>query len=364
MKIATIKGNYFTVGIAILGFLGACGNPATEQKEKPESPQPSLNLTTDSLRLMQPSYSLSLPAELKPYEQVQVYAKVNGFVQKLLVDRGAYVRKNQLLAILEAPEMGQQYLSDKAGQEKMNSDYNFAQQAYERLKEASSTEGAVSPIELDRAKSMMLSAKSAYEASKAGTAHTGQLQSYLRILAPFDGIITERNSSVGALVGPGSNQSLFSIAQSQKLRLTLSIPEKHAASISDAMSASFSVSSLPGEIFTAKLSRSSGTLDAQHRSLVLEFDVDNSQHKLQGGEYAQVKLNLQRKAASFWVSPKQIVNASSGPFVMTLKENSLQRVAVKEGIRVDSLQEIFGDLDPADLILKHPSEEIKEGKLN
>lgn len=364
MKIAKKTGNYFMLGLCTISLLGACGSPAEEKTEQQESVKASPNLATDSLRLMQPTYTLSLPGELKPYEEVQIYAKVNGFVQKLLVDRGAYVRKNQLLAILEAPEMGQQYLSDKAGQEKMNSDYNFAQQAYERLKEASSTEGAVSPIELDRAKSAMLSAKSAYEASKAGTAHTAQLQNYLRILAPFDGVITERNISVGALVGPGSNQPLFAIAQGQKLRLTLAIPEKHAASISEAMTANFTVSSLPGENFTARLSRSSGTLDAQNRSLVLEFDVDNSQKKLQGGEYAQVKLNLQRRAASFWVSPKAVVNASSGPFVMTLKDNNLQRVTVKEGIRIDTLQEIFGDLSPTDLILKNPSEEIKEGKVN
>jgi len=355
---------YSILGFSTLNLLMACGSPKEEKKIVPETKQ-TLNLATDSIRWMQPNYTLSLPGELKPYEEVQVYAKVNGFVQKLLVDRGAYVHKNQLLAVLEAPEMGQQYIADKAAQEKMHSDYRFAEQAYARLKEASATEGAVSPIELERTQNLLLRAKSAYEASKAGTGRSAQMQQYLQIVAPFEGRISQRNVSVGALVGPGgSNMALFHIRQDHKLRLTLSIPEKHAASIPDDLAANFTVSSLPGETFTAKLSRSAGGIDRDHRSLTLEFDVNNSQYKLQGGEYAQVNLQLKRKTGSFWVPLSSVVRAPSGSFIMQLEDQNLQRIPVREGIQLDSLVEVFGNVHKDIQILRKASEEIKEGKLN
>src|SRR5690606_1004314 len=194
---------------------------------------------------------------------------------------------------------------------------------YERLTDAAKTTGAVADIELDRARSTMVSTKSAYEASKAGTAGAAQLQQYLRISAPFDGVITDRNVSVGALAGTGSNLPLFMMAQGNKLRLTLSVPEKHASSVKEDMRATFTVSSQPGKIFDAVLSRTSGLLDQQDRSLKLEFDIENSTGDLQGGDYAQVKLKLQRKNPSHWVPSESILNTQSGRYIMTLNNNEV-----------------------------------------
>ena len=319
---------------------------------------------TASIQFINPEYSISIPAELKPYEQVAIYAKVNGFVKQLFVDRGDHVRKGQLLAILEAPEMEQQYLSSKSSEQKIYNDYLYSKQAYDRLLEASKTNGAVADIELERAKSVMESAKSAHDASKAGTAHSSQLQQYLRITAPFDGVITQKNVSVGALAGTGSNTPLLMMAQGEKLRLTLSLPEKHASSVSKTLPATFTVSSQPNKTYNATLSRTSGLLNKDDRSLTLEFDVDNISAELQGGDYAQVNLKLQRKASSYWVDSKSILRTQSGIFVLTLKNDEIKRIKVNEGIRMESLTEVFGDFSPEDNILLKPSEEIKEGPIN
>lgn len=209
----------------------------------------------------------------------------------------------------------------------------------------------------------MESAKSTYDASKAGTAHSSQLQQYLRITAPFDGVITQRNISVGALAEAGSNIPLFMIAQSNKLRLTLSLPEKHASSVQQEMNATFTVSSQPGKTFDAGLSRTSGLLDQQDRSLTLEFDVNNPSHELQGGDYAQVKLKLKRKNPTNWVQTRSILNTQSGTYILTLNNDEVKRIAVHEGIRLDTLTEVFGNLDPEDKIIIKPSEEIKEGRI-
>ncbi|PVD51506.1 efflux RND transporter periplasmic adaptor subunit [Terrimonas sp.] len=350
-------GVLFVTAIILLTIAGCSSSekkqrPVIEQHIKPD-------YTTVPVQLMNPAYEISLPANLEPYEQVAVHAKVQGFVQKIFADRGSYVRKGQLLAILEAPEINQKYLSDKSSEQKVYSDYVYAKQAYDRLTEASATAGSVAAIELERAKSIMESAKSAYEASKAGTQGTAQLQNYLRITSPFDGVVTERNISEGALTGAGTTQALFKIAQGNKLRLVLAVPEKHAASIQKNTKATFTVSARPGKIFNTMLSRTSVLLDQQDRSLTLEFDVDNHSGELQGGDYAQVNLKLQRQSPSCWVPRNCVLNTQTGTFVLTLKNENVKRIAVKEGIRTDTHTEIFGEISDHDQVIVNPTEEMK-----
>ncbi|HLT87041.1 MAG TPA: efflux RND transporter periplasmic adaptor subunit [Sphingobacterium sp.] len=342
----------------------ACSQKGREKTQLQNTEAKPITYPTASVQYMKPEYEISASGELKPYEQVAVYAKVTGFVKQLYVDRGDRVREGQLLAVLEAPEMEQQYLSDKSTEKKVYSDYLYTKQTYERLVEASKTVGAVADIELDRAKTAMESAKSAYDASQAGTAHSSQLRQYLRITAPFDGVITERHVSVGALTGTGTNTPLFIAAQGSKLRLTLSLPEKYASSIKQDMPVTFTVSSQPGKTFEATLSRTSGLLDQQNRSLTLEFDVNNPAGELQGGDYAQVRLTLQRRAATHWVPGKSVLNTQSGTYILTLNDNEIKRIPVKEGIRLDTLTEVFGNLSAEDNIILKPSEEIKEGTIN
>lgn len=319
--------------------------------------------STAGVQYGRPVYHLSMPGELKPYEQVTIYAKVTGFVQQLKADIGDQVQKGQLLAVLEAPEMHQRYLSDQSGRQKYYSDYLYARQAYDRLVEASATTGAVAQVELDRAKAAMQGAESAYQAASARAAGTGELQDYLKIRAPFSGVITQRHVSQGALVGASGGQPIFMMAQKNKLRLTLTVPEKHAASIHKDAKVRFTVSALPGQVFTARLSRSSTLLDPGDRSLTLEFDVDNPDNLLQGGQYAEGDLPLQRSYPTYWVPPSSVLTTQSGSFVLTLTDKTVTRVPVREGVRTDSLTEVFGELNKQSRVLLKPSEEIPEGKL-
>lgn len=348
------------IGIVLFGIFSE-----SEHKEQPmeKAEVVPLSYPTAPVELTNPTYEISVPAEVKPNEQVAIYARITGFVKKLVVDRGDQVKKGQLLAVLQAPEMEQQYLSDKSTEKRMQSDYLFAKQAYERMIEASATTGAVAAIELDRARTSMESAAAAYKASKAGAAHTSQMQQYLRITAPFDGIITQRNVSTGALAGPGSEQPLFEMAQHNKLRLTLSLPEKHAASVTNGAKASFTVSSRPGKVFNAELSRTSGLLVQKDRSLKLEFDVDNASGELQGGEYAQVKLTLRRSNPTFWVPSESLLYTQSGTYIMTLNNNEIKKIRIREGIRMETFTEVFGELFPEDSVLLKPSEEIPLGEI-
>lgn len=355
--------HYFILSLAVLGssalVLTAC-KENTSIEPKPIEKSTAVEWSTSPLQVLNPTYTITVPGEIKPYEQVALHAKVSGFIQKLYVDRGDFVKKGQLLALLEAPEMNQRALSDQSIQDKVYSDYLLTKQVYERLVEASRTTGAVAQIELERAQSVMNSAKSAFESAKASTSQANQLQNYLRIIAPFDGIITHRNLSMGSLVGPNSNPPIFEMAQNDRLRLTVAIPEKHASAISESTTATFTISSHPGEQFTASLSRTSGLLNQQDRSLLLEFDLDNKDQKLKGGDYAQVKLQLQRQTPTFWVATKNILVTQSGTFVLTKSTaNTLTRIPIELGIQLDTLTEIFGALHPSDLLINKPTEEMK-----
>ena len=362
MKIIN-KIKYIFIPVVLLGAASCSGEKESKHETK-KTVQPAQSFVTTEIKLINPTYQISVPGELKPYESVQIFAKVAGFIKKIYVDRGSVVTKGQLLAVLEAPEMNQDYLSDKSSQQKTYTDYLYAKQAFERLQDAASTKGAVADIELDRAKSIMQSSKATYEASKAGTGRSSQMNQYLRITAPFSGVIMDRNLSVGALVGPNSGMALFSIAQKNKLRLTVSLPEKHASSVNEGIVAQFTVNSIPGKKFEAHHSRNSGVISQENRSMTLEFDVPNQGTVLLGGEYAQVQLNLKRSASTFFVPTKSILQTQSGTFVMTFNDNTVSRVAVKEGITYEKMTEVFGALSGHDKVLVKPSEEIEEGKIS
>lgn len=339
-------------------LLTSCSESEAKQNAVTIKTPSRQEIVTKPISQMQPEYELSVSGELMPAEQVSLYAKVNGFVKKLHVDIGDPVKKGQLLAVLEAPEMDQRLISDQSSEQKLQSDYLYAQQNLERLQEAAKTEGAVAAIELDRAESAMNSAKSAFASSQAQTGHSAQMQKYLHVVAPFNGVITERNVSEGALVGPGSGQPVFRVADEQNLKLKIALPEKHSGSVTDAMAVSFTVNSQPGKQFSASLSRSSGIINSQNRALSLEFDVNNADQELSGGEYAQVQLKLKRKMPTFWVSPNNILSTQSGLFVLTKNREEIHRIAVKEGVRLDTVTEIFGNLKTGDLIVQRPTEQM------
>lgn len=343
---------------AITLFSGCSENKAKTTTEKDISVTKSLEVIHPQKD--RPVYTLSLPGELKPYEEVTIYPKIKGFVKQLYADRGTYVKKGQLLAILEAPEVSQRYFSERSAEQKFKEDYNYSRQSFDRLKQASKRSGAVAAIELEKALSKVKSDSAAYQAAMANTSVSGQLNKYLRITAPFEGIVTDRNISQGALVGENMSVPLFSIAQNSKLRLLVAIPEKHAASVNGDTKITFTVAGLPGKVFQSAIARTSSVLRQSSRSMIVEFDVSNHP-ELNGGEYAQVKLKLQRPDSTYWVPASSVVNTQAGVFAVRLKDGTIERVPVIVGGRNNDKLEIFGDLHATDDIIKIGSEELTEG---
>lgn len=311
----------------------------------------------------QPEFSIVVPGELKPYEEVSIFPKAKGFVKKIYVDRGSYVRKGQLLAKLEAPEIVASYAARKSSTGTAYQKFLFSKQSYNRLKEAAGKSGAVATIELERAYAQYLGDSAAYSTSQSEALASGQIRDYLHVVAPFSGIITGRFISEGALIGENgvNGEPLFQLAEQDRLRLTVAIPEKQAQSLPAGTKAQFSVIDYPGKTFTAMLSRNSGALDPRSRSVIAEFDINNDSAVLRAGQYARVTIKLQRPQPTLWVPASSVVQAQSGIFVIKNKNNTTTRVQVQTGIAKDSVMEIFGDLESGDRVLLKGSDEVKEG---
>lgn len=334
--------------------------PATAGSKK-KVVAPSVKVVT--VKSEQPHFSITVPGDLKPFEQVSVYPKIKGFVKKIYVDRGSYVRRGQLLALLEAPEVGAQYAARESATNTSYQKYLFSKQAYVRLKEAARKNGAVATIELERAYAQYLGDSAAFASSRSEAAATGQMQKYLRITAPFSGVITGRYISEGALVGDQgmTGAPLFELAQQNILRLVVAIPEKQSRSLTLGTKASFTVVDYPGKTFSAILARNSGALDVSSRSVVAEFDIPNAATQLRAGQYAKVTIQLQRAQPTLWVPASSVVQAQSGTFVLKSTNNIARRVPVEVGIVKDTIVEVFGNLQRGDTVLLKGSEEVKDG---
>lgn len=348
--------------IPILLILASCSQKKpSKQVTADHKPAPAPQVEVVQPILDQPNYVLNLPGELHPFEHTDLYPKVKGFVKRILVDRGTRVKKGQLLAVLEAPEVSQKYLSEKSSENKLYEDYLYSRQSYERFKKAALKEGSVAEIELDKARSKFKSDSAAYASAKANTGISAQQKQYLRITAPFDGIIVDKNVSNGALVGDNSQVPMITIVQTNQLRLTVAIPEKHSQSLSEHTPVSFTVSNLPGKVYQSKLSRKSDFVKQESRAVNAEFDVPNAKNELRGGEYARVKLNLRRPYQTLWLPVTSIIRSQSGIFVQKVIDGKIERVDISLGIQQGNLQEVFGELNINNQYVKIGSEELTNG---
>ncbi|QHV99133.1 efflux RND transporter periplasmic adaptor subunit [Spirosoma endbachense] len=367
----------FVWPVSVAAGIAACSSSGNDKKptasKEPETPQ----VVMTTVQALQPSKRVTLPGELKPWNRVNIYAKVKGFVRDIPVDRGTFVRKGQVLARLDAPEViselsqaQAQVQAQEATLVEQTTRSRASRLTYQRLLQTAKMEGAVSANELDQAQAKM-QADSAMVAVARGTVLAArsnyqaktELRQYLTITAPFDGMVIERNISPGALVGAGdSGKPLFVLEDSHTLRLTVAIPETFANQLAAKSAVSFTVNAIPERRFNAKLARSAESLVEANRAMMAEFDVNNAAHELKSGMYAEVTLPVERSARTMFVPTSSVVSSSEKMFVIRVHDNRAQWVSVQKGNVIDSLVEVFGDLKQGEPIVKAASEEIRDGQ--
>ena len=308
--------------------------------------------------------SLQIPGELIAFQQVDLYAKVNSFVKKLYVDVGSEVKEGELLATMEAPELGSQLAGAESAIKSREAIYLASKANYDRLVETSKTPGTISPNDLEQADARKNSDFAQLQAAQSAHKEISEMQNYLQIRAPFNGVITARNVNPGAYVGPagkGSELPLFNLQEQKKLRLVLSVPEAYTGYLSHKNEVSFTVKSQPGQQFKAAIKRMAGSIDSRLRSQHIEMDVINNDKKLLPGMVAEVNLPLPSNDSTFIVPKSAVVNSTESVFVIRVVNNQSQRVEVKTGRDADGLIEIYGNLKEGDILLRSGSDEIKNG---
>ena len=350
---------YFIAAVGVFSLL-ACGNhqqtghaasPANAPDTVPVFVLHDTNVTK----------SIELPAELLPYEQAELFARVQGYIKDMKVDMGDKVRKGQTLAIVEAPELQTKYAEFEASLAAAKAKYMSSADVYLRLSKAAEakTPGIVAPVELERSRNQYLADSASYEASRQLARSYKEVAGYLVLQAPFDGVITARNADRGTLVG--NNQSILTIQHTNKLRLRVAVPELYVASQTITNTAAFRVDAFPDKLFQAALTRKSESIDPKTRTELWEYVYDNRNDYLKAGSFAYLKVALQRSGNSFIIPPTAMVTNQEGKFVIKIKNGIATWVDVRQGMSTGKGIEIFGDLANGDTLVTRATDERKAG---
>jgi membrane fusion protein, multidrug efflux system len=363
--------------------------------------------TVQSLEL---NRNVRLPGELQAYQDVALFAKVQGFVQTISVDRGSVVRQGQLLATLRAPEIDTQRSEAEARAraaqsqraeaiarissikaQRLEAEAKLAAEdaTYQRLKAASATPGAVAGNDVDIAQRNVEAARARVqlylENEKAAQSQVRALEegekalleaarsvknieAYLRITAPFAGVITERNAHAGSLVGPAGGANalpMLRLQQVARLRLVVAVPEAEVAGIAPGKQLNFTVPAFPGETFSGTVLRVSRSLDAKTRTMPVELEVGNAQGRLAPGMFPEVTWPTRRPRPSLFVPPAAIATTTERSFVIRIRDGVTEWVDVKRGASMNhqgtDLVEIFGDLGPGEQVAARGTDELRAG---
>lgn len=347
---------------AITGLFAACsGNqkPVDISQQKKQSANKYQTGTVSEKALS--SYA-RLPGQLKPFNEVNIFPKVNGFVKNLYVDRGSIVKKGQLLVTLEAPEMESQFQAANSRYLQAQENAVASREKYERLKQAAAEPGSVSPLDMDNALSRMKADEAMANSERSNVAAVRTMAGYLNIYAPFDGMIVQRNISPGALVSPGkaTDQPMLILQDIRKLRLEVYIPEDYVDKVDLNQPVNFTFNAIPGKEQTAKISRSANALSTLHQEAI-EVDVINKNSQLKPGMYAEVKIPMLSGAKSLLVPNTAIVRSTEREYVIAVDNGKTSYVDIKEGLASHDSTEIFGNLKAGSTIITKANDEIKNG---
>lgn len=342
-------------------FMISCSEKKDEvNKQGPKSDPPSYQLGT--IEKAGVTSVIKLPAQLAAYEEVSIFPKVNGYVKTVLVDIGSKVTQNSLLMTLEDPELEQASVQAKEKYEQAKANFSIDKEHYQRLLEASKTAGAISPLDLSAIKAKMDADSSLCNAENANWKMQETMLGYLKVTAPFTGVITERNANPGALVNAmGKDKPMLELKQVAHLRLQVDIPENIAATLRDKDTVSFAVSAIPGEKIKGCISRRSDNLNMQYRSERVEIDVDNKKGLLSPGMYADVELHSKGNPNALCVPRSAVVVSTEKKYVLVVRNKKTVKVNVETENQNADKTEIVGDLQQGERIVLNANDEIKEG---
>jgi RND family efflux transporter MFP subunit len=307
---------------------------------------------------------LVLPGNVQAFTETPIYSRTNGYLKKWYFDIGSRVHRGDLLAEIETPEVDQQLNQSRAELERIQANEQLAGVTSNRW-QALLAKHAVSQQEADQAKSNFIAAQAAVDASRANVRRLEQLQNYERIVAPFDGIITARNTDIGDLIdaGSGSNnpRELFHLAAINKLRVYVAVPEVDSDSIHNGDQATLSEDSNPSLKIQGTIVRNSSAIDQATRTLNVEVDVDNVKGVLRPGAYVFVHFHLPSGGDAVTVPSNTLLFRAEGLRVGVVKGDRVNLVPVTIGHDFGNTVEITSGLTANDDVIIDPPDSLSGG---
>jgi RND family efflux transporter MFP subunit len=309
---------------------------------------------------------VTIAAEFRPYQEVELHAKVSGYLQEINVDFGDKVKAGDLLATLEVPELKDELASAQAAERKAEADFTNASLIYSRLQSVNQQHAnLVAQQELDTAQANDLTATAAIAAAKAEASKYETMLAYTKITAPFDGVITKRSADPGALIQSGissDTQPLLRVSDNYHLRLDFLVTVDYVKDIHVGDSVAVRVDSLGGKILTGKISRFTSSVDDKTRTMTTEIEVPNPDLQLVPGMYASVVLELDRHPGALAI-PTEAVSGGSTPVVFVVNDrDEVEKRPVKLGLETSDKYEVLSGLSEGERVVIGNHTEFSEGE--
>jgi len=306
---------------------------------------------------------LVLPGTVQAFYEAPIYARTNGYLRVWYTDIGASVKKGQLLAEIDAPEVDQQLRQAQADLATAEANYQLARTTNERWQGLLATE-SVSRQDADERAGDAAAKAAAAQSATANLARLRDLESFKRVLAPFDGVVTQRNTDVGALINAGEapGNALFRVADTHRLRIYTSVPQSYSAEIHPRLAAALVFADRPGKRYEAEVSSTARALDASSRTLQVELQIDNSSGELLPGSYAEVHFDLHGASSSLRVPANAVLFRSQGLLVAVVDpQHHAHLRPITQGRDFGREIEVLSGVAPDDNLIVNPPDSLTEG---
>ena len=310
-----------------------------------------------------PNQEIALPGYTQAFIDTPVYARTSGYLKTWRFDIGSHVKKGDLLAEIETPEVDQQLRQARADLSTAQANLSLAVITATRNENLLKTR-SVSMQDRDNAAGALAADKAIVQSNEGNVARLEQLQSYEKVLAPFDGIITARDTDIGALIDAGANspsKELFHLAAIDRLRIYVSVPERYARAAQPGATANITLDEFPGETFQGTLVRNANAIDLASRTLLLEVDVENPAGRLLPGAYTFVHLTLPTATQSVTLPSNALLFRQEGLQAALVRNGHAQLVAVTIGRDYGEKVEILSGLQTSDTVIADPSDSLISG---
>jgi RND family efflux transporter MFP subunit len=306
---------------------------------------------------------LVLPGSVQAFIEAPIYARTNGYLKDWRTDIGTRVTKGQLLAEIETPEVDRQLNQAAADFETARANEALANTTNERWKGLLATE-SVSKQDADEKAGDAAAKKAMSDSAAANLARLRELESFKRVVAPFDGVVTARNTDIGALINAGQSPGteLFRVADTHKLRIYVQVPEAYAAETTPGLAAELRFAEHPGKIYAAQTVSTANALDPSLRTLQVQLELDNAQREIFPGAYAEVHFKLAADTQTLRLPANTVLFRAAGLQVATVDaQNRIKLKSIVQGRDFGSSIEVLGGLEPGDKVVVNPPDSITDG---